>query len=60
MTIDRKPGLLRAADWAFGLLDTLDIHKDHPGIVRQALNERGREMWAEYREFVHQLRKGAK
>jgi len=43
--------LLKAAKWAFRLLDTLNVHKNHPGVVSRALNEQGLELWKHYKEL---------
>ncbi len=44
--------LLKAATWAFNLLDSLNIYKSHPGIVSRALNPRGRDLWDTHKAAI--------
>jgi hypothetical protein len=50
-----SPIILDAAEWAFKLLETLDEHHRHEGIVRQSLNEEGLRKWAEYVTKIRQV-----
>jgi len=39
------PELLEACKWMAALLDTLDAHHAHQGIVSNALTKEGRQLW---------------
>ena len=43
--IEQAPDMLETLQWTLRLLETLDNHRSHRGIVKRALNDEGIDKW---------------